>query len=232
MTDLPKPPESVGTQEHTKTNRMFELIPISPLRALLPATVIPDLPMSDEDLELASAVALDSARIRCERDEHRRIRLYAPTPEPIWLMIQMIRREFITWINQKQAGGQIGLRRRLFLDNSSIICPDLAYFAPGADKIRINIEFGRILRVRPACVVEICPHLRDLPQYKNRMLRGMMGGIQVGMLIFPQEQRANIYTLDSEPETIDGDYVVGTEGLEGLVIKLSALWKLDAYRRG
>lgn len=211
---------------------MFEVIPISPLRAFLPATVIPDLPMSDQDLERVSAVALDSERIRCERDENGRIRLYAPTPEPIWLMIQMIQREFFTWINQKQAGGQIGLRRRLFLDNGAILCPDLAYFAPGADKIPINIEFGRALKVLPACVVEICPHLLDLPQYKDRMLRGMVGGIQVGMLIVPPEQCANIYTLGSAPQTIDGDYVDGTGGLEGLIIKLSALWKLDACRRG
>ena len=64
-----------------------ELSEAPPFGPFLPATIIPDVPLSDEELESASLAALDLERIRCERNEQGKLRLYAPTTETVWLMI-------------------------------------------------------------------------------------------------------------------------------------------------
>jgi hypothetical protein len=197
----------------------------------LPATLIPDRRMSDECLERAAEVALDSNRIRCERTERGDLRIYSPTPEVVWLMIQMLQRQFTAWINKMKIAGQIAIRRRLFIGERSMMCPDVAYFAPGPNNIPLNLVIGTALRICPGFVIEICPQLTELRWFKDRMLRWMASGIKVGLLIVPQEHRAYVYSPDSEPQVIDDGEVCGNGKLEGLVIKLSEIWSLDEHER-
>lgn len=210
---------------------MTETTDNSPFADFLPATLIPDVRMSDEYLERAAGVALDSERIRCERTERGDLRIYPPTPEVVWLMIQMLQRQFMAWTNKMKIAGQIAIRRRLFIGERSMMCPDVAYFAPGPNNIPINLGTGTALRICPGCVIEICPHLSELRRFKDRMLRWIASGIKLGLLIVPQEHRAYIYSLDAEPQVTEGDEVCGNGRLEGLVIKLSELWSLDEHER-
>lgn len=221
---------------NSNRNRRFRDVMTEPtdtflIASLLPATLIPDSRMSDEDLELALAVELDAERIRCERSEQGKLRLYAPTPESIWLMIQMLQRKFLAWIDQMRTAGQIAIRRRLFLGECSMMCPDLAYFAPDANNSPVNIGAGTALRIYPICVIEICPHSRELRWFRDRMLLWMASGIRVSLLVVPHEHCAYVYKLGAEPKIIDGDYACGNGRLEGFEIKLSELWSLHEYKR-
>jgi len=111
-----------------------EITETSPLSAFLPATIVPDLRLSDEQLEMAIEKGLDDARIRCERTEKGSLRAYSPPPQQIWLMIHIFHREMLGWFGRTKATGLVTMRRRFFLRDNSMLCPDIAYVASGIDK--------------------------------------------------------------------------------------------------
>lgn len=126
--------------------------------------------------------------------------------------------------------GRIAMRRRLFMGRGEMMCPDLAYFGLGNNNSCNQIGSANVVRACPECVIEVCPHSREVRRYKNRMLRWIASGIPVGVLVIPQEHCANVYSLGSEPVVVYED-LHGNGKLEGLVIKFSELWSLDVCER-
>ena len=111
------------------------------------------------------------------------------------------------------------------------MCPDIAYIAAGSKKKLFDINTTSVLRLCPNFVVEVCTHPRELRPLKDKMLRWIASGIQVGWLIVPQEQCVFTYTPGSEPEVQDGDYVVGEKPVEDFFLFLDDVWRLDVCKR-
>lgn len=63
------------------------------------------------------------------------------------------------------------------------------------------------------------------------MLQWVANGIELGWLMVPQEQCVFIYSPGSEPEIVDGDFVVGDGPAEEFFIFLDDVWRLDVYKR-
>jgi hypothetical protein len=127
-----KPPPAEADKDEIAANLIAmnetEIADPSPLGAFLPATIIPDSPLRDHELELASVAALDLERIRCERNEQGKLRLYAPTTDTIWLMIQMLDREIRGWMRgTKRTFGDAFVRRRFFLDNQIVMTSAISH---------------------------------------------------------------------------------------------------------
>lgn len=209
---------------------MPELTDPSPIAPFLPATVIPDARLSDEKLEVSAALALDGERIRCERDGPGRLRIYAPTSETVWLMIQRFGRALQLWVRRKQCGGTVFLRRRFFLVNDSVMCPNIALVATAGDQAPIDSQHGQLLKINPNFVVEFCPHRKKLQGLKDKMLRWMGSGAELGWLIVPQEQRIYIYAPSAESLIME-DCAVEQGSLEEFVLLLSEHWSLGEFKQ-
>lgn len=210
---------------------MTELMDTSLFGAFLPATIIPDVRLSDEQLETAAEIELDNARIRCERTEQGALRMYAPPPHPIWLMIHIFHRELLRWFGRAKIPGQVAMRRRFFLTDNSMLCPDIAYVSSGVDKRPGRMESAVVLRKCPNFVAEFCPHPRELRWLKDKMLQWLAGGVELGWLLVPQEQCVYVYSSRAEPTIIDGAYAVGQGTWEEFVICLTDVWNLERYRQ-
>lgn len=209
-----------------------EISEASPLGLFLPATLIPDVPLRDEALELASMAVLDLERIRCERNEKGKLRLYPPTTEGIWLMIQILDRELRGWMRRtKRASGDVFVRRRFFLNNEIVMCPDIGYLAPAERRKPPIIPLaGAPLNCCPNFVAEFCSHPKELRMLKDKMLRWMAHGTELGWLIVLQEQCVYVYAPGNEPSIMD-DCAVGQGPLGDFQIGLSHLWSIDELRR-
>jgi Uma2 family endonuclease len=210
---------------------MSDLPNNSSIARFLPATLIPDASLNDDKLEMAASCGLDDEHIRCERTEQGTLRIYPPTPVTIWLMIQKFHRELVKSLVRANIPGQSFVRRRFFLDEWSMMCPDVAYITPGADKKLEFLEFGQPLKLCPNFIVEFCSQPRELRRLKDKMLRWMASGAELGWLIVPQEQCVYIYSPSSEPLIFDDEFAVGQGPCEHFVLSLSELWSLDQYRR-
>lgn len=208
-----------------------ELTDTSPIDAFLPATIVPDLRLSDERLEIAAELGLDNARIRCERTEKGALRMYAPPPHQIWLMIHVFHREMLKWFGYAKVKGHVAMRRRFFLRDSSMLCPDVAYIASGVDKRPDRAETTMALKVCPSFVAEFCSHPRELRCLKDKMLQWLAGGVELGWLLVPQEQCVYVYSPRAEPTIIDSPMAMGVGTWGEFVIPLDELWRLDEYRR-
>ncbi len=208
-----------------------EISEASPLGLFLPATLMPDVPLSDNALELASMAVLDMERIRCERNEYGKLRLYAPTTETVWLMIQMLEREIRAWMRQIKRGGTVLVRRRFYLENEAVMCPDIGYVAPAASRKSSTIPFaGAPLKACPNFVAEVCSHPKELRMLKDKMLRWMANGTDLGWLIVLQEQCVYVYAPGIEPSIMDG-CAVGQGPIGEFEFMLSHLWSIDELRR-
>jgi hypothetical protein len=208
-----------------------EITETSPLSAFLPATIVPDLRLSDEQLEMAIEKGLDDARIRCERTEKGSLRAYSPPPQQIWLMIHIFHREMLGWFGRTKATGLVTMRRRFFLRDNSMLCPDIAYVASGIDKRPSQMESTRVLRLCPKFVAEFCSHPRELRWLKDKMLQWLASGVELGWLLVPQEQCVYVYSPRAEPTIMDGKVAMGAGTWGQFAISLDELWRLDEYRR-
>lgn len=210
---------------------MTDLNEIPSIARFLPATLIPDVYMSDEALETEAAIALDKERIRCERNEKGKLRLYAPTPETIWNMIRRFDRELRFWVHKTKRAGTVCARRRFFLPDESVLCPDIAYIAPtDGEKPRVP-GFGLPLKFCPNFALEFCQHPKELRPLKDKMLRWIASGADLGWLVVPQEQCMYVYAPSAEPSIME-EYACGQGPLDEFVFLLSEIWGLDEYTRG
>lgn len=197
----------------------------------LPATLIPDAAMSDDRLERFSGTALDAEHIRCERTRNGVLRIYPPAPEVTRLIARKVHSELQLWLARTGRHGQPMIRRRFFLEDGVMMCPDVAYLAARSKKKLFDINTTSVLRLCPNFVVEVCTHPRELRPLKEKMLRWIASGIQVGWLMVPQEQCVYTYVPGSEPEVQDGDYVVGEKPVEDFFLFLDDVWRLDVFKR-
>jgi Uma2 family endonuclease len=111
-----------------------------------------------------------------------------------------------------------------------MMCPDVAYIDSRSRKKSLAVTES-ILRFCPNFVIEVCSHPRELRYLKDKMLRWIANGIELGWLMVPQEQCVFIYSPGTEPEIVDGDFVVGNGPVEGFCIFLDEIWRLDVYKR-
>jgi Uma2 family endonuclease len=197
----------------------------------LPATLIPDTALSDDRLERFASDSLDADHIRCERNRNGTLRIYPPAPEVTRLMVNKVYTDLLHWLARAGWHGQPMIRRRFFLEDGVMMCPDIAYVASRSRKKRPDMYSASILRLCPNFVVEVCSHPRELRHLKDKMLRWIANGIELGWLMVPQEQCVFIYSPGAEPEIVDGDFVAGNGPADGLLIVLDDIWRLDVFRR-
>jgi Putative restriction endonuclease len=210
---------------------MPELTKDSTIAKFLPATLIPDTRMSDDLLETYAIRALDSEQIRCERTEDGRLRMFPPLPGAIWLMIRKLHSELEGWSAGKGNPGCAVFRRRFFLGDSLMMCPDVALVAAPTMKKRFEITCARVLKTCPSFVVEFCSRPKELRPLKEKMFHWIAIGAELGWLFVPHEECVFVYLPGEDPEVIDGDFIVGRGRMEKFFVHLDDVWKLDAYRR-
>lgn len=211
---------------------MLEITQNSPIVRFLPATLIPDEWMSDDLLEIFARRMLDTERIRCERTSDGKLRIYPPAPGATWLMAEKIHTELGLWITRESKCGKAMIRRRFFLNKDRLMmCPDVAYVSLPSDRKHPDIETAHTLTMCPNFVVEICSRPKELRPLKDKMLRWIANGIELGWLMVPQEECVFIYTPGSEPEVIDSDFAAGEGPAREFYVQLDQIWKLDVYRR-
>jgi len=145
-------------------------------------------------------------------------------------MVDKVYTDLLHWLARAGWHGQPMLRRRFFLEDGVMMCPDVAYIDSRSRKKRLDIT-ASILRLCPNFVVEVCSHPRELRHLKDKMLRWIANGIELGWLMVPQEQCVFIYSPGAEPEIVDGDFVGGNGSVKGFCIFLDEIWRLDVYKR-
>lgn len=185
--------------------------------------------MSDAGLERLAIRALDDEHIRCERTEQGALRMHAPAPEAIWLMIYSLQLALMIWLDQVKVSGQILVCRRFFIGDYSMMCPDIAYVSPNSNGECAEVEFARPVKLCPNFVVEFCTHPRELRRLRDKMLRWIASGAELGWLIVPQEQCVYVYSPGTEETIIDGEYAIGRGPMEEFMILLAELWCLKCH---
>jgi Uma2 family endonuclease len=120
--------------------------------------------------------------------------MYPPTPEVTWLMLTKIHTELVLWLARTSRRGQAAIRRRFFLEAPVMMCPDIAYVAPLYKQKHVDINSERVLKICPRFVVEICSHPRELRSLKDKMLRWIASGVELGWLVVPQEECIFVYS--------------------------------------
>lgn len=196
------------------------------LKELLPATMIPDRPFDDDNLETFAANNLDKERIRCERFDDSQLRVYAPTPPRIWFMIERLYSELSDWSTKQKAPGLPMIRRRIYLHDQLMMSADVAYLHTKTQKRKFSLEYSLRLTVCPDFVMEICPKSRDLPFFKEKMPRWIANGAKLAWLFVPQEETVFTYSSNSDPEVIENDILIGTGDFENFYFWPQELWRL------
>lgn len=206
---------------------MYQALSIKPgLKELFPATVIPDQPFGDRYLETFATNNLDPQRIRCERFEDRHLRVYAPTPAAIWLMIEKLHSELSAWSGTQKAAGSSMMRRRFYFHNQLMMCADIAYLRAKARKKKYQPVWAPRLDVCPDFVMEVCSRSRDLPFLKEKMHRWVANGTKLAWLFVPQEECVFVYSSTSDPEIVDDNFLIGSGEFESFSVWTHEVWRL------
>jgi Uma2 family endonuclease len=112
-----------------------------------------------------------------------------------------------------------------------MMCPDVAYIAPRYKQKRLDINSERILKICPSFVVEVCSHPRELRSLKDKMLRWIASGVELGWLVVPQEECIFVYSPGIEPEIVEKEFILGEGPVEQFFIILDEIWRFDVYKR-
>ena len=203
---------------------MTEPTSISTFALFLPATLTPDLPMSDTFLESAAKSALDPHNIRCERNGERQLRLDVPPSETTWLMIMRFERGLRRWVHENKRAGKVIVRRRIFLENEWMLTPDIAYFASNKGA-PFFVDLCWPLKFCPKFVVEFCSDSHELQSLQRKMSFWIASGVELGWLVFPKAECMFVYAPGVEP-LIVREFGLGQGRLHGFVLPLAELWCL------
>jgi hypothetical protein len=65
--------------------------------------------------------------VRAKQDG--KLHIYPPAPEATQLMVRKVHTELQLWLSKTGRHGQPMIRRRFFLEDSGMMCPDVAYVA-------------------------------------------------------------------------------------------------------
>jgi uncharacterized protein (DUF2062 family) len=88
------------------------------------------------------------------------------------------------------------------------MCPDVAYLDSHAPEKKPRCH-GEHIEILSQFVIEVCSHPRELRYLKDKMLRWIANGIELGGLWC---LKSNVYSFTrpvTEPEIVGGDFMVG-----------------------
>lgn len=204
---------------------MTEPTCISKFALFLPATLSPDLPMSDTFLDSAAQSALDPHNIRCEKNGERQLRLDAPPSETIWLMIMRCERGLRRWVHENKRAGEVIVQRRFFLGDQWVLTPDIAYLAPSKEGAPFFVDRCWPLKFCPTFVVEFCTESHELQSLQRKMSFWIASGAELGWLVVPQAECMFVYAPGVEP-LIVREFGLGQGRIYGFVLSLAELWCL------
>lgn len=194
----------------------------SPIANCLPATLIPDAAVTDELLDAVSNQTTEL--FKCERLNDGQLRLYPPQGRVNSQMIHRIYMDLVIWCFRTRRRGYPTVGTGYFLQDGSMMIPDIAYISPKRRKGLVLPNPKHNLRVCPNFVVEVCSSPSEFLLLKEKMTRWMANGVELGWLVNAHQQKVFVYMPGSQPKAVDGTVIVGDVPVDRFFVVLLELW--------
>lgn len=125
------------------------------------------------------------------------------------------------WVEPRQLGRVVGDRTAFHLPDGEVLTPRLAFVA--AERLK---RVPRIYaELAPDMVVEIKSAFDPLPRLQEKVQEAIRLGVQMGLLINPDEQTIRVYGADNVMITLqDQDVLTVPALLPGWELPISQLW--------
>ena len=187
----------------------------------LPARLILDSPLSDEEFEYLS---MTNDSMQLERTRQGEIILNAPaggfTSDGNSEVIYQLR----TWWKTHKRGRVFDSNGGFFLSDTSSYSPDAAYITAEQLATLTSKQMERFLRLCPAFVIELVSRTDRRKAVEAKMLDWISNGADVGWLIDPYKKSVTIYEPGKRPLITRAKIVAGTGPVSGFHFNTTDVW--------
>jgi len=197
--------------------------PLLLIPEILPASIVLDRPLSDEQLEELCAA---NDFIQLERAKDGEILMNPPTELTTTDGNSELNRQLRNWWITHRQGKVAESNGGFFLADGSMLSPDAAYIAPARLK---TLPKGRRVKgfphVCPNFVIELLSRSDSLRKLQAKMRDWVANGAEVAWLIDPYKRRVSVYQPGLETKVVTAKSIQGTGPIEGFTLDLTEVWR-------
>jgi Uma2 family endonuclease len=188
-----------------------------------PVRILPELPLSDEDLlRLSSA----NKGLRIERERTGEIVIMTPTGNRTGKKSLYIGRMLGNWADEDGRGYAFDSSTGFSLPDGSMRSPDAAWVLSERWDALTEQQKDEFSPICPEFVIELRSPSDALPPLQEKMQMWLVNGVEVAWLIDPQRKVVEIHRPGREPKILEGGNAVEGEGpVIGFVLELSRIWE-------
>jgi Uma2 family endonuclease len=188
----------------------------------LPVRLIPERPMTDEELMRFCAA---NETLRVEREPNGEILVMTPAGWNTSKMNQRIGRILDEWAEQDGRGYVTDSNGGYTLPDGSMRAPDAAWVARRRIDTLTAEQRASFVPVCPDFILEIRSPSDSLRELKQKMEQWIANGAEVAWLVDPIERAVTVYRPGAEPELhANPSSVQGTGPIAGFELVLARVW--------
>ncbi len=188
----------------------------------LPVTIVPDIPMDDDELMRFCA---ENSLFRIERTNKGELRVMSPAGGGTSNRNGMITRFLFAWAEDDGRGVAFDSSGGFTLPDGAMLNPDGSWVERRRWDALSARDQARFSPICPDFVLELRSPSDRLPELQAKMGQWMDNGAQVGWLIDPFERAVTIYRQGQEPETlVDPTSVQGDGPVAGFELVMNRIW--------
>jgi Uma2 family endonuclease len=188
----------------------------------LPVRIIPDRPMTDDEL-MRFCAANDSVRV--EREPNGEILVMTPANSKSSKMNMRIARLLDEWAEEDGRGVAFDSSGGFTLPDTSMRNPDAAWMLGSRWDAMSDDEQSRFAPACPDFIIELRSPSDRLSDSQAKMHQWIANGAQLAWLIDPQRKVVEIYRPGEEPEIHEHPTSVhGTGPIAGFELVMSRIW--------
>ena len=188
----------------------------------LPIRLIPERPLSDEELMRFCAA---NETLRVEREPNGEILVMTPAGFGTGKINGRITRCLVEWADADGRGAVTDSNGGYTLPDGSMRAPDAAWVRNDRWQALSEEDQSRFAPICPDFVIELRSPSDRLPDLQAKMEQWIANGAEVAWLIDPIEKAVTIYRPGDEPAVLTHPTSVqGTGPIAGFELVMSRIW--------
>ncbi len=165
----------------------------------------------------------DNSDMRIERNHLQEILIISPTGTISGLFNNEISRQLGNWNAETKKGYVFDSSTGFTLPDKAVFSPDAAWVSNDKWNILTNEEKKRFAPICPEFIIELKSPSDEISALKEKMLKWIENGVQLGLLVNPDGKETYLYFADGKIDVVKGfENKVGCGAvLEGFELDLS-----------
>lgn len=202
-------------------------IPVQLNLEMLPARLMPEYAMSDEQLQRFCYL---NDLVQIERSSDGTIHLYPMNSIATSDANSEITAQLRNWSTRNNAGRAVGSSVGFFLPDGSMLCPNASLISNARWNAISREELEGIPHFAPEFVIELVSNWKTLEVLRRKMPLWIANGVSLAWLVDPDTRCVTLYRPLAEPVTINGDWLDGDGPVRGFRSDLREIWNCYEFR--